>query len=114
MLICNNTVYVYLFVVSTLSSMGEKMKLKSEDGHVFLMFLLYLIHQSLLNEMCYVYEIQYITVEFTQNWLLVLEGCSNAVVMKVIRIIQLYLTLQEEVMAAVEIFQTHTVLTRQL
>ncbi len=97
--------------------MGEKMKLKSKDGHVFLMFLLYyLIHQNLLNETCYVYKIQYITVDVTQNRLLVLVGCYNAVVLKVIRIIQLYLTLQEEVNAAatVEIFQTHSVLSLQL
>lgn len=48
--------------------------------------------------------------------MLVLEGFYNAVVIKAIKIIQLYLTLQEEVMAAaaVEIFQIYTVLTLQL
>lgn len=66
---------------------------------------------NILDETFYVYKIQYISVEGRESWLLLLEGQCIAVVMEVIRIIQLYLTLQEEVMAvaAVEIFQTHTV-----
>lgn len=53
------------------------MKIKSKDcSYLILMFLFYnAIQQNLLNEICFVKLTEiYITVEGTENWLLVQEG----------------------------------------
>lgn len=63
MLICNNTVYVYLFVVSTLSKYGRKMTLQSEFCSC--LFNVFIVQFDAFH----VHKEQYMIVEGAEDWL---------------------------------------------
>lgn len=88
--------------------MKEQIILKNKHGSFFCFILLFDTLKSFRAEQTFIIYMKYMTVEGVQNWLLLLD--QEAVVTKAIRIIQFHLV----AVAAIEIFQTYTILTLQL